>query len=67
MSVEVLYEDILEKKHRVMMARHFQKIVEQSRIKNFLYPELSKAPKSSTAKRREMPAGSRAPWLSLSG
>ena len=57
---EVLYEDILEKKYRVMMARHFQKIVEQSRINNVLYPELSKSPKSSTAKRIEIPAGSRA-------
>ncbi|MEE2781241.1 MAG: peptidylprolyl isomerase [Planctomycetota bacterium] len=47
---EVLYTDILEKKHRVLMARRFQQIMEQASIENRLYPELSKAPVSDNKK-----------------
>ncbi|MDG2206625.1 MAG: peptidylprolyl isomerase [Pirellulales bacterium] len=47
---DVLYTDILEKKHRVLMARRFQQIMEQASIENRLYPELSKAPVSDNKK-----------------
>ena len=47
---DVLYTDILEKKHRVLMARRFQQIVEQASIENRLYPELSRAPVSDNKK-----------------
>jgi foldase protein PrsA len=54
---EVLYEDILEKKHRVMMARHFKKIVEQSHISTTHYPELSKKRGVGPEKRANRSAG----------
>ncbi len=54
---EVLYEDILEKKHRVMMARHFKKLVEQARINTIGYPELSKKPGLGPEKRVNRSAG----------
>ncbi len=47
---DVLYTDILEKKHRVLMARRFQQIMEQASIENRLYPELSRAPVSDNKK-----------------
>jgi parvulin-like peptidyl-prolyl isomerase len=56
---EVLYEDILEKKHRVLMARRFQKILETSSIENALYPELSQLPKSSATKLNQRSGQSR--------
>ena len=47
---DVLYTDILEKKHRVLMARRFQQIMDQASIENILYPELSRSPVSKTKK-----------------
>ncbi|MEC8337536.1 MAG: peptidylprolyl isomerase [Planctomycetota bacterium] len=47
---DVLHADILEKKHRIMMSRRFEQILEQASIQNMLYPELSRTPASKIKK-----------------
>ncbi len=47
---DVLYNDILEKKHRVMMSRRFDQILERASVENMLYPELSRSPASKIKK-----------------
>ena len=47
---DVLYTDLFEKKHRLMMARRFQQILDQASIENILYPELSRSPASKAKK-----------------
>lgn len=47
---DVLYADILEKKHRVLMSRRFQHILDHASVENVLYPELSRTPASKINK-----------------
>ena len=47
---DVLYADILEKKHRIMMSRRFQQIIDHASVENILYPELSRTPASKMKK-----------------
>ena len=53
----LLYEDLLEKKHRIVMARHFEDLIAASRITNYLQPEASHNPKKPAGEKRR--AGAR--------
>ncbi|MEK6247731.1 MAG: peptidylprolyl isomerase, partial [Planctomycetales bacterium] len=50
---DVLHNDILEKKYRILMARRFQQIIAKSQFTNHLYPEPSKERKENTARRQD--------------
>lgn len=51
---EELHKDLLEKKFRIIMAGHFQKLRESANIENLLYPSASSTPQKQTA---SLPAG----------
>ena len=50
---EELHKDLLEKKFRIVMAGHFQKLRESATIQNFLNPSASNTPKQQSARLRE--------------
>ena len=58
---DLLHEDILEKKLRVVMADRFQAIMNAAQITNFLYPEDSKTAKRSAPAAQSRTAGARPP------
>ncbi|REJ68062.1 MAG: peptidylprolyl isomerase [Planctomycetota bacterium] len=41
---DVLYEDLLEKKFRVVMASHFQELRDSANIENYIYPATAASP-----------------------
>ncbi|NIL98405.1 MAG: peptidylprolyl isomerase [Planctomycetales bacterium] len=45
---DLLYQDLLEKKHRLAMAQHFEKLLAAARITNFLDPDASRTPSADT-------------------
>ncbi|NIP86107.1 MAG: peptidylprolyl isomerase [Planctomycetales bacterium] len=47
----LLHQDLLEKKHRLAMAQHFEKLLGASKITNYLDPEASHPPRNDTAGR----------------
>ncbi|MGB6044074.1 MAG: peptidylprolyl isomerase [Pirellulales bacterium] len=47
---DLLYQDLLEKKYRLAMARHFEKLIASARITNNIDPQASQAPNSGTVR-----------------
>jgi parvulin-like peptidyl-prolyl isomerase len=44
---DLLHEDLLEKKYRLAMARHFEQILAAARITNYLDPDQSRSPSAT--------------------